>query len=221
MKLKSPRDLVHSQRPREKLLERGAEVLTTNELLQVLIGSGNAKHNVAQIATYLETLLQNQPRQSSSTLQLVPGLGKVSVCRILAAAEIGRRMQNQTRHRYTTPQQILPLVSDLMSKKKEYLVVISINGAQELINRHIISIGTLNSTLIHPREVFLPAIKDYAAGIFLVHNHPSGDTTPSQEDIKVTQHIDKAAKLIGIKLLDHLIVSPHEEFYSFRVEGKL
>lgn len=214
-------DFSGTQRPREKLLESGAGALTTNELLQVLVGSGNSRRSVVQIASSVEKVVSTNPKQSVHDLLEIPGLGVANVCRILAAIEVGRRVHSNQHLQYLRPEKLLPLAADIMNSKKEHLLLITVNGAQEFIQKHLISVGILNSTLIHPREVFHPVIKDYAAAFFLIHNHPSGNLEPSLEDEAITANIKQASVLLGINLLDHLIVGPNAGFYSFKQQGKL
>lgn len=221
MKHTSPKQLLPHLRPREKLLESGPETLSTHELLQILIGSGTKKYNVSSVASRLEKYLMRSPERSLPSLLKIPGLGKVTVCRVMAAAELGRRLETISSRRYLLPQDLIPLVSEYLGRSKEHLILITINGAGELISKRLLTVGTQQSTLIHPREVFQPAIKDGAAGIFLIHNHPAGVLQPSEEDEQITQELLEVAKLIGIDFLDHLIVNKQEQYFSFREKGLL
>jgi DNA repair protein RadC len=152
-------------------------------------------------------------------LRKVPGIGHARACLIVASLELAKRYfkeQLGILPIISEPEHVLPLVSDLRKEKKEHLVGVYLNARNQMIHHETISIGTLNANIIHPREVFEPAVRVKAAGIILVHNHPSGDETPSEEDVAITQRLYESGRLLGIDLLDHLIITENALFSMTR-----
>ncbi len=212
-------------RPREKLIAKGQETLHTRELLAILLRTGIKGKHVLQVA---EDLLRQYPltRLASATvsqLRAVPGIDQSKACVILAAMELGKRLGetiDKTIPVIETPADALPLFSEIRDKKKEHFMVLYVNTRNQVILKEIISIGTLNASLVHPREVFEPAVRTLAAGIILAHNHPSGEAEPSDADIAVTKRMTEAGKLMGIEVLDHIIITKGK-WYSFRDHGRM
>ena len=201
-------DLAKHDRPREKMLARGERALTNAELLQVVIGSGIRGADVTQIADRILNLLESQNgRVAIEQLQAIRGVSTATATKLLASLELTGRF-NHTGVRVETEDDVLPLLADIRHKKQEHFVVITLDGAQRLIEKRLITIGTLNSSLVHPREVFADAITDRAAAIVVAHNHPGGSLHPSGPDLVVTRRLRAAGELLGIKLLDHIIVTP-------------
>lgn len=196
-------------RPREKLLAKGASALSDFELLQALIGSGNAQANVSTIArNTLKLIKQNGANITYEQLKQVSGLGPARITEILAAFELSRRyLIDDERPIIDSPEKAVEQLVDIRDKKQEYFVCMTLDGANRLIAKRIITIGTLNASLVHPREVFADAITDRAASIIVAHNHPSGNPEPSQADIELTNRLKEAGKLIGINVLDHILVT--------------
>ncbi len=196
-------------RPREKLQARGAESLSDYELLMAIIGSGNAQADVTKIAREVQKLLA--AKGSSLTyddLLGVKSLGPAKATQIMAGYELWRRQfEVSERPIVDSPEKAIKQLADLRDKKQEYFVCLTLDGANRLIAKRIISIGTLTSSLVHPREVFAEAITDRAASIIVAHNHPSGSLQPSQADLAVTERLKEAGELLGISLLDHLIIT--------------
>lgn len=203
------KELQEVDRPREKLKAKGPAALSDFELLQALIGSGNKQANVSQIAKAAQKLLSERGADISyEELGSVLGLGEAKISELLAAFELSKR--------YLTPadqpiidstEAAVAQLSDIRDKKQEYFVVLSLDGANRLIAKRIITIGTLTSSLVHPREVFADAVTDRAASIIVAHNHPSGDLTASCDDMVVTSRLVKASAIVGIELIDHIIVT--------------
>lgn len=195
--------------PREKLKQFGAAHLTDLELLRILIGSGNQRASAEQIAKRLLRLLQT--RGDAITYQEVlsiPGMGPAKTCEIVALFELGRRyLMPADRPVIRNVQDAYEQLKYLEGKKQECFVVLTLDGANRLIDNAVIFQGTLDQSLVHPREIFAKALEDRAASIVLAHNHPSGDLEPSAEDERVTEKLKKAGELMGIAVLDHLIVS--------------
>lgn len=209
-------DIPKSLRPREKLCERSPEALSDTELLAVILGSGTRKRGVLELAGKILQLVDataNSP--SLEELRRIEGVGLARATQILATCEFARRRARQTQVRIESPEQVLHMLQYLADRKQEHLVVLSLNGLQEIIEIRVVSVGLLSSAPIHPREVFADAITDRAAAIIMAHNHPAGSLEPSAADIRSTEQIARAGHLLGIPLLDHVIFS-QEGYYSFR-----
>lgn len=206
-----------ADRPREKLRRNGAAALTDLELLQAIVGSGNVQADVLTISRQLlEVFNKYGPGVSYARLLQVPGLGASKICNILAAFELTQRyLQPSVRPIIDSPATAVGQLSQIRQKTQECLALLTLDGANRLIQRHIISIGTLTASLVHPREIFAPAIADRAAAIILAHNHPSGDLTPSPADHATTERIQQVGQLVGIPLSDHIIVSKTGFFSIF------
>ncbi len=206
MQLASPKQLHQIERPREKLAAKGAAALSNAELLQIIIGSGGKYANVTVIADAVNSLLSDQTIEVKSLLK-IRGLSTAKAAAILSAIELGKRVNDTSQPVITSPADIIPLVSEYSQKKQEHLVVFTIDGAGHILNRRLITIGTLTNTLVHPREVFADAVGDRAASVILVHNHPSGDPSPSVEDKQVTKVLAQVGEILGISLQDHVIIA--------------
>ena len=195
--------------PREKLKRFGAARLTDLELLKILIGSGNKQASVEQIAKQLLKLLK--ARGNAVTYQEVSdiqGMGPAKTCEIIALFELGRRyLIPADRPIIANGEDAFNQLGNIRNKKQECFAVLTLDGANRLIDNTIIFQGTLNQSLVHPREIFAKAIEDRAAFVVLAHNHPSGNLAPSQEDEIITSKLKNAGELIGIEVLDHLIVT--------------
>lgn len=196
-------------RPREKLQAKGASALSDFELLQALIGSGNAQADVSKIAREtLKIIKANGANVTYDQLQHVTGMGAAKVTEILAALELSKRyLLTSDQPIIDSPEKALEQLADIRDKKQEYFVCLTLDGANRLIAKRIITIGTLTASLVHPREVFAEAITDRAASIIIAHNHPSGSMEPSQADRDVTERLQQAGELLGIQLVDHVIVA--------------
>ncbi len=196
-------------RPREKLQTRGPEALSDYELLMAIIGSGTQYADVTKLAREVQKLLKEKGSELAyEDLLNVKSLGPAKATNIMAGYELWRRQfEVPDRPIIDSPEKAVEQLSDIRDKKQEYFVCLTLDGANRLIAKRIITIGTLTSSLVHPREVFADAITDRAASIIVAHNHPSGTLTASSADSEVTQRLEEAGVLLGIKLADHLIVS--------------
>lgn len=203
------KDRYKDDRPREKLAKFGSAKLSDLELLMAVIGSGNAQASVEQIARSVLKLIKTQGADIDyATLREVTGLGEAKIAVLLANFELARRyLLNDERPVIDTPEKVVELLADIRDKKQEYFVCLTLDGANRLIAKRVISIGTLTASLVHPREVFADAIADRAASIIVAHNHPSGDLRPSSADMAVTERLKQAGELLGISLVDHLIMT--------------
>jgi len=198
-------------RPREKLIAKGPGNLSDLELLQALIGSGNAHADVTRIAKDVHKILQRDRILTMDGLRSVKGLGPAKITELLASQELAARyLLDPDRPVIDSPEKAVEQLADIRDKKQEYFVCLTLDGANRLIAKRTISIGTLTSSLVHPREVFADAITDRAASIIVAHNHPSGSLMSSAADISVTKKLRQAALLLGIQIIDHIIVTKHE-----------
>ena len=203
------RDKIPSDRPREKLALYGAARLTDLELLMAIIGSGNKQADVGVIARRVLKVLQTKGADVSyDDLKAVGGLGAAKIPVILASFELARRhLVEPDRPVIDSVEKAYEALKEYAGKTQEHFVMLTLDGANRLINKHLISVGTLTASLVHPREVFAPAIADRAASIIVAHNHPSGELTPSEADKAVTQRLEEAGKLLGIDLKLHIIIT--------------
>jgi len=202
--------------PREKLNKRGAASLSDIELLQAVIGSGGKDNDFRQIAKNLNAAIQKIGPENLTIddVKAIKGIGEAKATVVFAALEFWRRKYTkQTAPLIDSPERAAEQLSSIRNKKQEYFVMLTLDGARRLINNRTITIGTLMSSLVHPREVFSPAIEDRAASIIIAHNHPSGMLDVSEQDREVTKRIKQAGELLGIRLDDHIIVAG-EDFVS-------
>lgn len=210
------------ERPREKLIKKGSSALKKEELLAILLRTGTEGKNALQVAksivkNYSEKKLLNATYQE---LKNIHGVGSTKSVHILAALELGKRLYKEKQEKevyINTPDDVANEVSHIRENKKENFVVLYLDARNKLIYKETVSVGTLNASIVHPREVFEPAISHFAAQIILVHNHPSGSTQPSESDLQITKRLTEAGKIIGIEIADHVIVTKNETF-SFKKE---
>ncbi|WP_169714814.1 RadC family protein [Spirochaeta cellobiosiphila] len=201
---------------RERLKTEPIVNLTDVELLMLLIGHGNKQYNLVDIAyRLLEYLDTNLVKTAIPNISGVAGIGEAKSCKIQAALEFSRRRYRPFYETIKNPEEAYMAIKHLFRNDKEMFICLTLNGAHEIINTHIISIGILNRTLIHPREFFNPTIQDKAAAVIATHNHPSGNLKPSKEDMEVTKRLNESGELLGIPLLDHIIFSD-TDFYSIK-----
>ncbi len=211
------------QRPRERLCEVGGQALSDLELLTIMIGSGTALKPAGEMAGEVLALLDRcdvSKELTVSDVQALPGMGKAKAAVICAALELGRRRLPQRRKQIVFPHDVYPFIQHFGNRNQEHFLCISLNGAHEVLSVHVVSIGLVNFTLVHPREVFADPLRERATAIIVAHNHPSGNLMPSQDDINVTIRLKKAGDLLGIKLLDHLIFS-EDSYRSMLEENEL
>ncbi len=219
----SIKDWPKDERPRERLFSLGPEALTDTELLAILIVSGTSKAGLTALdcaRAIMQRYLTLRDLTSSSYIELcqVPGIGPGKASRIQVAIEIGRRVVGKKRELgsvFNISQDVFESYSvRLRDEKQEKFTVVLLDSKNRLIKEEVISLGTLNYSVVHPREVFRPAIRESAASVIFVHNHPSGDPSPSKEDMQLTERLVKAGKLLGIRVLDHIIIG-EGSYYSF------
>ncbi len=196
-------------RPREKLLAYGPGKLSTSELIAILLRTGTAGLNAVEVGRNLLQRFGVKGLADATVEELskISGVGPVKALEIIAALELGRRALHQKKAALLlSPEEVWHELKDLIPLKKEHCVVFYLDTIHQIIKRELVSVGILNANLIHPREIFEPAIRQTAAEIIIAHNHPSGDPTPSDSDIELTKRLVAAGDLLGIKVVDHVIV---------------
>ncbi len=221
------KELPLDDRPREKLLLRGAQSLSDAELVAILLRTGKKGKSVIEIARELinsEGNLAMLATKSVDSLQKISGIGKDKAAALAAAFELSRRILSQPKwlsnKKITSPQDVAEIfIPILRDDNKEKFIVVCLNSANKIIKHEIISVGNLNSSVVHPREIFKVAIDNSSASIILIHNHPSGNPEPSNEDIRITKKIVETGKIMDIPVFDHLIIAG--ETYTSLVEKRL
>lgn len=216
MKLK---EISESNRPRERLVRQGAKSLSDAEVLSVILQNGTREENAIDVAQRLvsEHGLKKLSECSFEEIKKTKGIGTAKACQVLAAYELGIRSQVEKENplNFTRASDVFKYLSPRMScLGKEHFVVLHLNAKNRLVGEETVSIGTLDSSLIHPREVFKSAIQKSAHSVIIAHNHPSGDPLPSEEDIRITAILKDAGSLLGIPVLDHVIIG-RKKHYSF------
>lgn len=218
MKLK---DLPSVDRPREKMLKYGPDKLSNSELLALLLRTGTKNLNVVELAESILRSFSGKGLVEASVADLshVFGLGEAKACEIAACFELGKRLlKDKKAALLMSPQDVARELKDIAVLKKEHLVIFYLDPRLQQIKRETISIGLLESSLVHPREVFESAILHTASSIIVAHNHPSGDVTPSASDRQVTERLVMAGRVLGIEVLDHIIVAG-QDFSSLKEAG--
>lgn len=218
MKLK---DLPSVDRPREKMLKYGPEKLSTSELLALLLRTGTKNLNVVELAESIVRSFSGKGLADASVEELgkVFGLGEAKACEIVACFELGKRLlKDKKATLLMSPADVAQELKDIVSHKKEHLIIFYLDPRLQQIKRETVSIGLLESSLVHPREVFESAILHTASSIIVAHNHPSGDVNPSESDRVATERLVRAGKILGIEVLDHIIVTVGG-FISLRESG--
>jgi DNA repair protein RadC len=212
---------VQDNRPRERLLRGGPASLSDQELLAVLLNTGIRGKNVAVLAAELmEFLDREKDIPSIRDLRSLSGMGVSKACAVAAMLEFGRRRWGAAGTRIRQPQDIYGLLRHHADRKQERFLCLSLNGAHEVLALRIVSIGLVNRTIVHPREVFADPIIDRAAAVIVAHNHPSGQLKPSPEDDEITARLQAAAGLLGLHFLDHLIFTENA-WFSYRQSGRM
>lgn len=216
MRAKRIHQLPAADRPREKLHLKGARALSDFELLEVIIGKGAPSVDVGTIARNVQKLLRSGGAALSyDSLLAIKGISMATAGKILASIELAHRHLLKDAEVLNTIQDYISRFDDIRSKQQEYFICLSLDGGQRLIAKRTITIGTLDTVLAHPREVFADAIADRAASVLVAHNHPSGSSKPSRKDVTLTQQLCAAGQLLGISLQDHIIVTK-KDYFSFR-----
>ncbi|MEI4769414.1 DNA repair protein RadC [Psychrobacillus sp. FJAT-51614] len=219
------RDVHIADRPRERLIRQGAQSLSNQELIAILLRTGTKQESVLHLANRVLNFIEQIQELKNATLEeimSVKGIGQAKAVQLLAAVELGRRLsQQKTDEKFTirSPKDAAAyLMTDMTSLTQEHFVVLFLNVKNQILHKQTIFIGSLNASIVHPREIFREAVKRSAASIICAHNHPSGNPSPSSEDIDVTKRLLEAGQIMGIELLDHVIIGDHQ-FISLKEKG--
>lgn len=224
----SIKELPIDERPREKLVQYGVDSLSNSELLAILLRSGTKEMSALEVSNKILSLDSDGicylAESNIEELSQIKGIGTAKACQVLAAIELGKRIATRPKQKkinVSSPKEVAYLFIEKMRYfKKEFFKVLLLNTKNEIIMIDDVSVGNLNSAIVHPREVFSNAIRRSASSIILVHNHPSGNPKPSSEDIDVTHRLINAGEILGIEILDHLIIGDGE-YYSLRENSKI
>jgi len=219
MKIK---DLEKIDLPREKLAKYGSNKLKDYELMAILLGSGIKGLNVLELSKKILKTVEKIgiKKITLENLLEIKGLGKAKVSQIIALIELGKRLNTENKIEVLKAEDVWKLCTDICESKKENFLAFYLDTQNHLIERQIISVGTLNTSLVHPREVFEPAISLHSASIIIAHNHPSDDLSPSVEDRKITERLIESGKILGIEIIDHIILSK-VGYFSFQEKNLL
>lgn len=218
------KDFPLEERPRERLIKTGPKSLSNAELLAIILRTGNKKENVLELSKRLikEHNLKTLSRIRVNSLKKTFGIGQAKACQLIACFELGRRMsclKHGKNYTINSAKNIATiLMPELSNLKKEHFIGIFLDSRKRIIKKETIFIGSLDSSIIHPREIFKIALAESAAAVILAHNHPSGDPKPSQEDIEITKQITKAGEILGIQVLDHIVIGDNK-FVSLKEKG--
>jgi DNA repair protein RadC len=210
---------------RERIAEQGARSLSSMELVDLVMGNGHGRSNGHKLPPETAVGILGMLDLAGHSIRLeelltVPGLGVAGGCRLVAAMELARRFFGDGGIKVSGPDEVAAIVAEYIERPQEHFLTLTLDGGGCLIEKRVVFKGTLNQTVVHPREVFCDAIGDRAAGIVLVHNHPSGRVEPSREDTAITERLVRVGKLVGIEVVDHVIVGRGGTF-SFKAQGLL
>lgn len=218
-------DVHEADRPRERLIRQGAKSLSNQELIAILLGTGTKRESVLTVANRVLINFEKLHNLKHATLEEITeikGIGEAKAVLLLAAIELGRRLASKDlEERFTirSPEDAATfLMQDMTSLQQEHFVCLFLNVKNRVLHKQTIFVGSLNASIVHPREIFREAVKRSAASIICSHNHPSGIPTPSPEDIDVTTRLYEAGKIVGVDLLDHVIIGDHQ-FISMKEKG--
>ncbi len=218
-------DVHVADRPRERLIRQGAKSLSNQELLAILLGTGTKHESVLTVANRVLLTFEKLHNLKYATLEEmteIKGIGEAKAVLLLASIELGRRLaskEDEQRYTIRSPEDAANfLMQDMTSLQQEHFVVLFLNVKNQILHKKTIFVGSLNASIVHPREIFREAVKRSAASIICSHNHPSGVPTPSPEDIDVTTRLYEAGKIVGVDLLDHVIIGDHQ-FISMKEKG--
>jgi DNA repair protein RadC len=221
------KDFPKDERPRERFIKLGPQNLSNQELIAIILRTGTKAESVIQLAQRLIKEFEGLRMLKDATLEeltKIKGIGKAKAIQLLAAVELGRRINsltNEERYAIRSPEDGANYVMDEMRfLNQEHFVCLYLNTKNQVIHKQTIFIGSLNASIVHPREVFREAFRRSAASIICLHNHPSGDPTPSREDIEVTRRLKECGRMIGIEILDHIIIGD-KKYVSLKEKGYL
>ena len=211
-----PLDLAIDQRPRERLMSKGPDYLSDTELMAILLNTGIQGKNVFETAKdILELLDRSKQIPEIDEIAKIPGIGKSKACTITAMLELGKRRWGEVGSAVKHPVDIFSRVRHFADRKQEHFISLSLNGAHNVIAVRVVTVGLVNKTIVHPREVFADLIQDRASSFAVAHNHPSGKLSPSSEDDEITRRLHEAGEILGLFFLDHIIFS-ETSWWSYR-----
>lgn len=217
-------DIPEEERPRERLIRNGPESLSNAELLGVILRTGSKEENVVSLSSRIltEYSIKQLSLVNVSRLMQVHGVGKAKAAQIAAVFELARRLETyveEPKRKICSPKDVYTLMYPKMrEQKKEKFITLCLDTKNQILKEEVVSIGSLNASIVHPREVFKSALLESSASVIMVHNHPSGDPSPSREDIMVTEKMVEGGKLLGIDVLDHIIIGDGK-YVSLKDEG--
>jgi DNA repair protein RadC len=217
------KEIPREERPRERLIKYGVEPLSNEDLLSIILSTGLKNKSCKELSLEIMKefkMVKELKNANISNLSKIKGIGRSKACNIMASIELGRRVYNDCdkKIKLDNPNSIYEYIkSDILNKEQEYFYALYFDNKQRLINKKLLYIGTINRSLVHPREIFKYAYLYSASSIVIIHNHPSGDTNPSKEDIELTKSIKELGIINKIPIIDHIIVS-NNSYYSFNDE---
>jgi len=217
-------DIPEEERPRERLIRNGPESLSNAELLGIILRTGSREENVVNLCSRIltEYSIKQLSLANVSRLTQVHGVGKAKAAQIAAVFELARRLETfveEPKRKVSSPKDVYTLMYPKMrEQKKEKFITLCLDTKNQILKEEVVSIGSLNASIVHPREVFKSALMESSASVIMVHNHPSGDPSPSREDIMVTEKMVEGGKLLGIDVLDHIIIG-EGRYVSLKDEG--
>ena len=206
---------------RELTLLNGISYPDDEELIMLILGKGTKNNPIESLAEKVtKTINSSNEEELIPNLKKINGMGESRALVIAAALELGRRRRGILRSSINAPKDVIPFLQHYTLMPTEHFITVTVNGAKEILSTRVVSVGTINKALIHPREVFANAVSEYASGIICCHNHPCGQCYPSNADIDSTKLLQKAAKILGIVFMDHIIITK-EDYFSFLEHGML
>ena len=206
---------------RELTLLNGISYPDDEELIMLILGKGTKNNPIESLAEKVtKTINSSNEEELIPNLKKIDGMGESRALVIAAALELGRRRRGILRSSINAPKDVIPFLQHYTLMPTEHFITVTVNGAKEILSTRVVSVGTINKALIHPREVFANAVSEYASGIICCHNHPCGQCYPSNADIDSTKILQKAAKILGIAFMDHIIITK-EDYFSFLEHGML
>ncbi len=219
--MKRIKDIPLADRPREKLLHSGSSSLSDQELLAIILGKGSKNEDVLSLSSKIVKIIDEKGLSfSANDIIDVNGIGSAKAATIDAAFEFVRRRIKPEGLKIKFPADVLPLIQHYSDRKQEHFLCVSINGAHEVMSIRVVTIGLVNKTQVHPREVFADVLSERASAIIVAHNHPQGEILPSDEDFRVTRMLQNASDMLRLNFLDHIIFNT-KGYYSFLEHDEL